>query len=55
MVASLTTGAGQIFAGRYGAGRVTLLLFDGEGRLSNVVQGIQERDTLKAMFTTLVA
>jgi len=55
LVASLKTDAGRIFAGRFGAQRVTLLFFDADGRMSNVAQGIRDRDVLKAMFTTHIA
>ena len=55
VVASLTTDAGRIFADQFGAGRVTLLLFDASGRMRNVVQGIHDHDELKAMFTSHIA
>ena len=55
VVASLTNDAGRIFAGRFGAGRVTLLLFDAEGRLQQASQGIQDQEALKAMFTHHIA
>ena len=50
LVASLETGPGRIFATTYGAPRVTLLLFDGAGRLQNVSQGVRNTEDLKAMF-----
>ena len=55
VVASLTTDAGRVFAGRFGAGRVTLLLFDGSGRMTEVAQGVHDHDELKTMFTNHIA
>lgn len=50
LVANLDSQDGRRFAGQYAAGRVTLLLFDGQGRLRDRVQGETPEPTLTAVF-----
>ena len=50
LVANLTSPEGRRFAGEHRAGRVTLLLFDGAGRLRDRVQGEQTEAILTEVF-----
>lgn len=50
LVANLATAEGRAFAQHYGAGSVTLLLFDGAGNLRDVVQGVSSEDYLEGAF-----
>ena len=54
LVANLQSPEGRQFAQRYGAGRVTLLLFDGAGEMRDVVRGRTSADTLEGVFRRLV-
>lgn len=54
-IANLDTDAGLAFASKYGASYTTLLLFDGDGNLSNRIQGETPRDSISAAFRTLIA
>lgn len=49
-VADITTTEGANFAARHGVAHVTLLLFDGGGRLQQVIEGPQERAALRTAF-----
>lgn len=53
LVANLQSAQGRQFANRYGAGRVTLLLFDGKGQMRDVVQGRTSADALASRFRLL--
>ncbi len=50
MVANLNTLDGSSLAAEHGATHVTLLLFDGDGGLSQVLRGANDRDFLQAAF-----
>jgi len=49
-VADISTTDGANFAARHGVAHVTVLLFDARGRLRQVIEGPQERATLRAAF-----
>lgn len=49
-IANITTASGSAFAGRYGVGHVTLLLFDGAGEMKRVIRGPSHRDLLRDAF-----
>ncbi|MEM9049086.1 MAG: hypothetical protein AAGC92_10230 [Pseudomonadota bacterium] len=51
VVANITTPEGRALANRHGVGNVTLLLFDGAGRMRTVVRGTQSPDALIATFS----
>ncbi len=55
LVANIQTAEGSAFAGRYGAQHVTLLLFDGRGRLRDTLEGVRPREELEAHFQRLLA
>ncbi|MEM1160023.1 MAG: thioredoxin family protein [Pseudomonadota bacterium] len=50
LVANLASPEGREFGNKYAAGRVTLLLFDGEGRLRDRIQGRTSKEVLSARF-----
>lgn len=50
LVADITTPDGAAFARRYNVPHVTLLLFDGAGRLQRRVQGVQSAPQLAQVF-----
>ncbi|MFP4510549.1 MAG: hypothetical protein ACLFNQ_10505 [Spirochaetaceae bacterium] len=54
-VAELHTEVGAAFARRYNAGRITLLLFDGDGNLVERQTGDQHPDDLRETFERLAA
>ncbi|MEM1299123.1 MAG: hypothetical protein AAGH68_07555 [Pseudomonadota bacterium] len=53
LVANLQSAEGRQFANRYGAGRVTLLLFDATGEMRDVVQGRTSSQVLQGVFRRL--
>ena len=55
LVANLKTTDGEQFAARYRVPHVTLLLFDGDGKLVETLQGVRQRDELRGRFATLLA
>lgn len=55
VVANIRTEKGRNFATRYGAQHVTLLLFDEEGALQDILQGQRGSHQLKAAFEELIA
>ncbi len=55
LVADITQAEGGAFARRYGVPHVTLLLFDGQGRLQNTLHGMQSRAALEPVFARHVA
>jgi len=52
LVANITTADGATFAATYGVPHVTLLLFDGDGEVVQVLNGVRESDELEETFTT---
>jgi len=52
LVANIRTTEGQIFAGRYGVPHVTILLFDSEGQVVDIIRGPSDTDSLRRIFTT---
>jgi thiol-disulfide isomerase/thioredoxin len=50
LVADLNSDDGRKLAAQYGVGRVTLLLFDGRGRMRDMIQGRTSADVLRATF-----
>ena len=50
LVADITTQDGAAFARKYRVPNVTLLLFDGDGRLHRTVQGLQQSAQLAEVF-----
>lgn len=54
VVANIRTPEGRIFANRYGVQHVTLLLFDNEGELQQVLQGQRASATLRSAFRQLL-
>lgn len=55
VVANIRSAKGKAFANRYGVQHVTLLLFDGEGALQDVLQGQRGSHQLRAEFSKLLA
>jgi len=55
VVANIRTEKGRNFATHYGVQHVTLLLFDGEGQLQDILQGQHGSYQLKAAFEELLA
>lgn len=51
LVASIRTEEGSAFAAMHGVPHVTLMLFDGAGRVQNVLNGVRQHDELKPVFT----
>ncbi len=54
VVANIRTPEGRSFANRYGVQHVTLLLFDNEGELQQVLQGQRASATLRSAFQRLL-
>jgi hypothetical protein len=50
LVANLTTDQGFAFANQFGVSRVTLLLFDGAGAVTEVVRGPMPSSQLEAVL-----
>ncbi|MFK7752864.1 MAG: TlpA family protein disulfide reductase [Sedimentitalea sp.] len=50
LVANIKTVEGATFARRYGVPHVTLLLFDGQGRLETTLSGPHQADALRLAF-----
>ena len=55
LVAYLTGTEGQAFAGRYGVGRVTLVLLDGAGTLVHIIRGPIEKEALRQAIAGYLA
>lgn len=55
VIANIRTDKGQAFANRYGVPHVTLLLFDGQGELKEVLQGQRGPYELRNHFRALLA
>ncbi len=53
LVANIKTDEGSAFAARFGARHVTLLLFDGRGRLRDTLEGVRSRQELEQHFQSL--
>jgi len=54
-VADLTSMQGRAFADRHDAGKVTLLLFDGRGRLVERIEGVTPAESLRRTFEQRLA
>ncbi|MFU8866245.1 MAG: thioredoxin fold domain-containing protein [Rhodobacterales bacterium] len=54
-VANIRSAEGRVFADRYGVTHVTLLLFDGQGEMQTVVQGLHEVEELRDAFSAHLA
>lgn len=52
LVANIRTQDGAAFAARYGAGHVTLLVFDAAGDLVDTLEGVRPSDELRTRFLT---
>ena len=50
VIANLDSPEGRAFADQYQAGRVTLILFDGRGKMRNVIQGQRTKGALVDAF-----
>jgi len=50
VIANLDSTEGRAFADQYQAGRVTLILFDGRGKMRNVIQGQRTKGALVDAF-----
>lgn len=50
VVANLDSPEGRAFANRYQAGKVTLILFDGRGKMRNVIHGQRTKGALVDAF-----
>lgn len=53
LIANIRTPEGTAFAARHGVPHVTLLLFDGAGRLRETLQGAKRADELRPAFARL--
>ncbi|MEP3279119.1 MAG: thioredoxin family protein [Stappiaceae bacterium] len=54
VVANIKSPEGSSFASRYGVQHVTLLLFDNEGELKQILRGQRNRETLRSAFQRLL-
>lgn len=54
-VANIRTTEGREMADRHGVGHVTLLLFDGNGRMARVLPGANASDVLRSAFEAHIA
>lgn len=54
LVANIKTPKGRDFANRYGVPHVTLILFDGQGEVHDILNGSYQSDTLTRAFGTLL-
>jgi hypothetical protein len=54
-VANLRTKEGRALAGRHGVGKITLLMFDGDGSMRLVLPGLSQAENLKPVFRRHVA
>lgn len=54
LVANIKNTEGATFANSHGATHVTLLLFDGTGRLQGRLQGVRDRAALQTAFQSLI-
>lgn len=52
-IASLRTSDGQRLSREYNVGKVTLLLFDGEGKHKDTIEGVQTPEYLARRFSSL--
>ncbi len=50
LVADLTQPEGQVFASRHGVGRVTLVLLDADGEVTQVLPGMRQRAELRTVL-----
>jgi hypothetical protein len=50
VVANLRTESGAALAAAHGVGKITLLLFDGQGRMRQVLPGVRDSAALSAAF-----
>ena len=55
LVANIHTAEGGALAARYGVPHVTLLLFDAEGEMVQVVRGPSDKDSLRQIFDAHLA
>lgn len=55
LIADIKTDEGAIFAARHGVSHVTLLLFNAEAELREVVHGLHTEDELKGIFEAHLA
>ena len=55
LVANITPVEGAQFAAKHGVQHVTLLLLDGRGAVQQVLQGVRQRDELRAVFARHIA
>ncbi|MEL6800131.1 MAG: hypothetical protein AAFO80_09655 [Pseudomonadota bacterium] len=55
LVANIHSEDGSALAARHRAQHVTLLLFDGEGQVRQVLEGVRPRDELQAHFEAHIA
>ena len=55
VIANITSAKGRTFAARYGVRHVTLLLFEADGTLKEVLVGQQDSAELREVFQELVA
>ena len=55
VIANIKSSKGRAFANRYGVQHVTLLLFNGEGELQDILQGQRGSHQLRAAFANLLA
>ncbi len=54
VIANIKSQKGRSFANRYGVQHVTLLLFDSEGRLKDILEGQRRSSELKRAFQQLI-
>ncbi|MEL7464674.1 MAG: hypothetical protein AAFN79_11440 [Pseudomonadota bacterium] len=55
LIANIRTEKGRAFASAHGAGHVTLVLMDGDGRVVEIMEGRRDRAELQRRFERLVA
>ncbi|MFU8866256.1 MAG: hypothetical protein ACNA7O_20360 [Rhodobacterales bacterium] len=54
-VANIRSAEGRALADHYGVAHITLLLFDGQGQMQTILQGLQEVDELRNEFRAHLA
>jgi hypothetical protein len=54
LIADIRTPEGAAYASLHGQRHVTLMLLDGEARVTNTLHGVRTKDELKPYFETLV-
>jgi len=52
-VVNLRSGDGRAFARKFGVGKVTLVIFDGDGEVEHILRGVRSVEHLRRLFADL--